>query len=121
MQVAPCNIQLEDVLLCISINPSTDISLYVYKSLHKRFPYTHDFLETNPSPAGEATRMADATTLLSLGDSVHIVLIKTESSGESILIASHYLEWRSVLAAPNTRCSLAVELMGIGVYWLVDL
>ncbi|KAK2191243.1 hypothetical protein NP493_55g07029 [Ridgeia piscesae] len=77
--------------------------------LHEAF-----LLELHKDASGDAARMADATTLLSLGDSVHLVLIKTEATGESVLVASHYLEWRSVLAAPHMRCSMAVELMGIG-------
>ena len=73
-----------------------------------------DNVDSVVSVTGDAARMADATTLLSLGDSVHLVLIKTEATGESVLVASHFLEWRSVLAAPHMRCSMAVELMGIG-------
>ena len=58
--------------------------------------------------------MADSTTLLSINDNVHIVLIKSEPSGESTIVSSHYLEWRAVVAAPNSRCTVSLEMMGIG-------
>ncbi len=52
--------------------------------------------------------------MVSLGDRIHLVLIKTEQNGDTTLVSSHYLEWRVVLAAPGARCSIAVELLGIG-------
>ena len=64
--------------------------------------------------SGQAARMADSSTILSIGDPVHITLIKTTPTGESILVSSLFLEWRAVLAAPNSRCTMTVELMGIG-------
>ena len=63
---------------------------------------------------GDAARMADSTTLLSLCDSVHLSLVKTEPSGDTTLVSSHHLEWRTVLAAPSSRCSVTLELMGVG-------
>ncbi|ELT93283.1 hypothetical protein CAPTEDRAFT_130762 [Capitella teleta] len=64
--------------------------------------------------SGDASRMANATTLLSLCDPVHLVLIKTDQSGDSSIVSSHNMEWRSVLSSPNSRCTNSVELMGIG-------
>lgn len=64
--------------------------------------------------AGVASKMADNTTMLSICDPVHIVLIKTEPSGDTVLVSSHHLEWRTVLAAPSTRCTIGVELFGTG-------
>lgn len=63
-----------------------------------------------------AAKMADNTTMLSICDPVHIVLIKTEPSGETTLVSSLYFDWRTVLAAPSARCTTGVELMGIGEY-----
>jgi len=64
--------------------------------------------------AGAAARMADSTTLLSICDPVHLVVTKTTRSGDTSLISSHFLDWRQVLAAAESRCTISVELMGIG-------
>lgn len=58
--------------------------------------------------------MADATTLLSVCDPVQLVLIKTDLSGETTLVASHFLEWRSVLGVDRGVTTIAVELQGVG-------
>jgi len=62
--------------------------------------------------------MADNTTMMSIADPVHVVLVKTEPSGDTVIVSSYSLEWRPVLAAPNNRCTLTVELMGIGRSWI---
>lgn len=58
--------------------------------------------------------MVDATTMLSICDPVHLVLIKTDISGDTTLVASYFLEWRSVLSAENRVTTVAVELLGVG-------
>lgn len=58
--------------------------------------------------------MVDATTMLSICDPVHIVLIKTDTCSETTLVASYFLEWRSVLTAENRVTTVAVELLGVG-------
>ncbi len=63
---------------------------------------------------GDAARMADSTAMMSICDPVHLVLVKTEPSGETTLISSHFLEWRPVLAAADSRCNLTIEVMGVG-------
>ncbi len=60
--------------------------------------------------------MANEAGILSICDPVHMVLIKTEPSGETSVVTSHFLEWRPVLSAPNSRCTMTVELMGVGEY-----
>jgi hypothetical protein len=64
---------------------------------------------------GDGTRMADSTTMLSISDPIHMVLIKTDIFGETTLVASYFLEWRSVLGSENGMSSLTVELMGVGM------
>lgn len=59
--------------------------------------------------------MADGTTMLSLCDPVHLVLIKTDTSSETMLVSSYFLDWRVVLCAPNGKTCFAVELMGVGM------
>ncbi|KAG8571310.1 hypothetical protein GDO81_011589 [Engystomops pustulosus] len=71
-------------------------------------------LEVHKDSLGDASRMADATTLLSICDPIQLVLIKTDTSGETTLVASHFLEWRSVLGVDRGVTSLAVELQGVG-------
>ncbi|XP_059832576.1 centrosomal protein of 76 kDa isoform X2 [Hypanus sabinus] len=71
-------------------------------------------LEVHKDSLGDGSKMADATTLLSICDPVHMVLIKTDTSSEITLIASHYLEWRSILSSPDGKISMSVELLGVG-------
>ncbi|XP_032731697.1 centrosomal protein of 76 kDa isoform X4 [Lontra canadensis] len=79
-------------------------------------PDFHDgfLLEVHRESLGDGTRMADSTTMLSISDPVHMVLIKTDIFGETTLVASYFLEWRSVLGSENGITSLTVELMGVG-------
>lgn len=58
--------------------------------------------------------MADATNMLSICDPVHLVLIKTDTAGETALVSSYFLDWRTVLSSPSGKRCLAVELMGVG-------
>uniref|UniRef100_A0A8D3AFD9 Centrosomal protein of 76 kDa n=1 Tax=Scophthalmus maximus TaxID=52904 RepID=A0A8D3AFD9_SCOMX len=62
----------------------------------------------------EGSKMADATALLSMCDPVHLVLIKTDTSSETTLVSSHFLDWRTVLGSPSGKTCFAVELMGVG-------
>ncbi|KAJ8412653.1 hypothetical protein AAFF_G00116040 [Aldrovandia affinis] len=71
-------------------------------------------LEVHKDSLGEASKMADATTMLSISDPVHMVLIRTDTSSETTLVSSYFLDWRSVLSAPNGKTSLAIELLGVG-------
>nr|XP_006636031.1 PREDICTED: centrosomal protein of 76 kDa [Lepisosteus oculatus] len=71
-------------------------------------------LEVHREGPGDGSKMADATTMLSVSDPVHMVLIKTDTSSETLLVSSYFLDWRSVLSSPNGRTTLAVELLGVG-------
>ncbi|XP_030408578.1 centrosomal protein of 76 kDa isoform X3 [Gopherus evgoodei] len=79
-------------------------------------PDFHDgfLLEVHKDSLGDGSKMVDATTMLSICDPVHMVLIKTDTFGETTLVASYFLEWRSVLGAENRVTSVAVELLGVG-------
>ena len=59
-------------------------------------------------------KMADTATLLSLSDNIHLVLIKTDPSGDTTLIASHFLAWRDILSSSNGRLTCSVEINGVG-------
>uniref|UniRef100_A0A671V5F3 Centrosomal protein of 76 kDa n=1 Tax=Sparus aurata TaxID=8175 RepID=A0A671V5F3_SPAAU len=63
---------------------------------------------------GDGGKMADATTMLSMCDPVHLVLIRTDTFSETALVSSHFLDWRTVLASPSGKTCFAVELMGVG-------
>lgn len=60
--------------------------------------------------------MVDATTMLSMSDPVHLVLIRTDTSSETTLVSSYFLDWRKVLSAASGKTCFAVELMGVGEY-----
>ncbi|XP_019401150.1 PREDICTED: centrosomal protein of 76 kDa isoform X2 [Crocodylus porosus] len=79
-------------------------------------PDFHDgfLLEVHKDSLGDGSKMMDATTMLSICDPVHMVLIKTDMFGETSLIASYFLEWRSALVAENRITNIAVELLGVG-------
>jgi centrosomal protein CEP76 len=59
-------------------------------------------------------QMADRETLLSICDHIHLVLIQTDSNGDSNLVSSHFLDWRSVISSNNNKQNVTVELMGTG-------
>ncbi|TRY84949.1 hypothetical protein DNTS_019027, partial [Danionella cerebrum] len=71
-------------------------------------------LEVHRDGPGDASKMLDATAMLSICDPVHMVLIKTDTSGETTLVSSYFLDWRTVLCAPSGKTSIAVELFGVG-------
>ncbi|KAM8846451.1 centrosomal protein of 76 kDa [Synchiropus picturatus] len=71
-------------------------------------------LEVHKDSHGESSKMADVTTMLSMCDPIQLVLIKTDTSGETSLVSSYFLDWRRVLCAPSGRTCFAVELMGVG-------
>lgn len=58
--------------------------------------------------------MADATSMLSMCDPVHLVLIRTDTSDEKTLVSSHFLDWRTVLTSPSGKTCFALELLGVG-------
>ena len=74
---------------------------------------------TSAASTGDASRMADSSAMMSICDAVHLVLIKSEPAGETHLVSSHYLEWRPVLAAPGCRCTMSLEMMGIGTEFCI--
>lgn len=71
-------------------------------------------LEVHKDETGEGSRMADGTAMLSICDPVHFVLIKTDTSSETTLVSSHFLDWRKVLSSTSGKTCIAVELMGVG-------
>lgn len=58
--------------------------------------------------------MADATSMLSMSEPVHLVLIRTDTSSEKTLVSSYFLDWRTVLTSPSGKTCFAVELLGVG-------
>uniref|UniRef100_A0A1A8J0Y6 Centrosomal protein of 76 kDa n=1 Tax=Nothobranchius kuhntae TaxID=321403 RepID=A0A1A8J0Y6_NOTKU len=71
-------------------------------------------LEMHKDGLGDGSKMVDATDMLSICDPVHFVLIKTDTSGETTLVSSYFLDWRIVLSSPSGKTCFAVELMGVG-------
>ncbi|XP_056142658.1 centrosomal protein of 76 kDa [Lampris incognitus] len=71
-------------------------------------------LEIHRGGMGEGCKMADATTMLSICDPVHLVLIKTNTSAETTLVSSYFLDWRTILSSPSGKTCFAVELLGVG-------
>jgi len=82
------------------------------------YSVSHCRIHLQSTRVGAAARMADSTTLLSICDAVHLVVTKTTRHGDASLVSSHFLDWRRVLAAADSRCTVNVELMGVGQYEL---
>lgn len=59
--------------------------------------------------------MVDESGMLSICDKLHIALIKTDVTGETTLVSSHFLEWRPVLTAKTGRFQTSIELKGTGI------
>jgi centrosomal protein CEP76 len=59
-------------------------------------------------------KMPDISTLLSISDQIHLVMIRTDSNQDNHLISSHFLEWRTLLSMPDTKRIISIELMGTG-------
>lgn len=63
----------------------------------------------------QTSLMLDKDALLAINDKIHIVMIRTDrNASENHLIASHFLEWRSILSVPGSKKQTSVELMGVG-------
>ena len=58
--------------------------------------------------------MVSYTDALSMAELVHIVLTRTNRTGEVGLVGTCHLEWRQVLADGMGRSSQAIELSGVG-------
>ncbi|KAM9723315.1 centrosomal protein of 76 kDa isoform 4-T5 [Menidia menidia] len=71
-------------------------------------------LEIHKDGTGDGSKMVDATTMLSLCDPAHLVLIKTDTASETTLVSSYFLDWRTVLSSQSSKTCFAVELMGVG-------
>uniref|UniRef100_A0A8C5GID0 Centrosomal protein of 76 kDa n=1 Tax=Gouania willdenowi TaxID=441366 RepID=A0A8C5GID0_GOUWI len=63
---------------------------------------------------GVGTMMVGATGMLSMSDPIQFVLTMTNTSSETTLLSSCFLDWRVVLSQPSGKTCLAVELMGVG-------
>lgn len=59
-------------------------------------------------------RHFNTSTLLGMPDQIHVVLIKSDLTGDSTIISSSFFEWRSILTKSNCRSKKSVELHGIG-------
>ena len=65
-------------------------------------------------PDYNTDRMVTPNDALSIADSVHLVLTKTNRTGEIDLVGSSYLEWRHILSDPMGKLSRSLELSGVG-------
>ena len=58
--------------------------------------------------------LADSASLLSISESIHLVMMRTDLNGDTFLISSHFLEWRTILTYASNKQILAIEMMGTG-------
>ncbi|EDV29045.1 uncharacterized protein TRIADDRAFT_18537 [Trichoplax adhaerens] len=65
-------------------------------------------------PQHKVSARSDPTSLLSIAEPIHLLLIRNEPNGDKTLLSSTYLEWRKVLSSSHNRWTTAVELNGIG-------
>ncbi|CAG5134305.1 unnamed protein product [Candidula unifasciata] len=71
-------------------------------------------LELHKESSGEAGKMADIVSMLSMCDPIHLVLIKTDAVGDTSLLSSQYFEWRPLLTSKQGVMKTSVEMMGTG-------
>ncbi len=90
------NVQIEVADYCATITPCCLISGFLLELQKDR------------------SKIADAVTLLSVPDQIHILLIKTNPSGEKNLVGSHSLKWRTILAAETGCLRNSIEINGVG-------
>ena len=59
--------------------------------------------------------MLDKDGLLAITDKIHIVMVRTDrNASENHLIASQFVEWRSILSVEGNKKNMGIELMGVG-------
>ena len=61
--------------------------------------------------------MADIPALLSMGGPVHLVLVKTDSSGDTTLLSSQFFEWRPLLTSRQGNMKTSLEMLGTGCFF----
>ncbi|BFZ19803.1 hypothetical protein BsWGS_22842 [Bradybaena similaris] len=71
-------------------------------------------LELHKESSGEAGKMADIVSMLSMCDPIHLVLIKTDAMGDTSLLSSQYFEWRPLLTYKQGVMKTSVEMLGTG-------
>jgi len=76
--------------------------------------FEEGFLLDLKKVGNETSKQPDASMLLTLTDKIHLALIKTDPSGDSHLLGSHYLEWRGILCSPNGKIRNSIEINGVG-------
>ena len=82
--------------------------------LNIKYIPTIGFLLELKKPSSQNSKQPDASMLLASTDKIHIVLIKTDPSGDTHLLGSHFLEWRGILCSPGGRVRNSIELNGVG-------
>uniref|UniRef100_T1J4Y7 Centrosomal protein of 76 kDa n=1 Tax=Strigamia maritima TaxID=126957 RepID=T1J4Y7_STRMM len=82
--------------------------------LNKHCPKKFVFINlTNFFHLGESFD-GNSADLLSISSPIHLVLVRIDQLGNSTLVSSYFLEWRSLLTSYDSRMTLAIELHGIG-------
>ena len=104
---------VDSAIRCLN-NPGPDVYRNCAALVNVSFPVTFSMAGFLLELRKDGGKMADTATLLSLSDSIHLVLIKTDPSGDTTLIASHFLAWRDILLSSNGHLSCSVEINGVG-------
>ena len=104
---------LDSGIRCLN-NPGPDDYRYCAALVNVSFPVTFSMEGFLLELQKDGGKIADTATLVSLSDNIHLVLIKTDPSGDTTLIASHFLAWRDILSSSNGRLTCSVEINGVG-------
>lgn len=65
-------------------------------------------------PNSTSDKQPDTRKLLTINDKIHIVVVRTEPTGEQHLVGSHYMEWRGILCNNASRVQNSIEVNGTG-------
>ncbi|CAD5114295.1 DgyrCDS3437 [Dimorphilus gyrociliatus] len=71
-------------------------------------------LELGKDRYGGNQRPLGSSALIGMPDQIHMVLIKSDITGDNTIVSSHFLEWRAILTRSNCSLVKSIELLGVG-------
>lgn len=59
-------------------------------------------------------KQPDTRNILAISEKIHLAVVRTDPTGESSLLGSHYIEWRGILCSSSGRITNSIEVNGVG-------
>lgn len=64
--------------------------------------------------ASSFNKQPDTRNILNISEKINVVVVRTDPTGESSLLGSHYIEWRGILCSSSGRITNSIEVNGVG-------